>query len=346
MLGGRWAAQPDEAAGANKGICAMAVVFFSYSHKDEALRDQLESHLALLKNQGLIESWHDRRILAGSDVDNNIFDKLESADIILLLVSADFISSPYCYSREMARAMERHDANEARVIPVILRHCDWHTAPFGKLMAVPRDGKPVTAWTDIDEAFTDVTRQVRRAAEAADARAQVSTSSGTTGAMVQHPTAAIAGAQMRPRSGNLRLKKEYSEKDQDDFLRETFDFISRFFEGSIEAVDERNPDVTGTFDKIDSRRVAAVLYRNGTKIAECSVRLEGLGRRSNGIAFSHDSSATPGSYNEMLSVEVSDQSLYLSAMGMGWSSPGRDQHLSQEGAAEFLWDLFIRRAQQ
>ncbi len=323
----------------------MAVVFFSYSHKDEALRDQLESHLALLKNQGLIEAWYDRRILPGSEVDDSIFGKLESADIILLLVSSDFISSPYCYSREMTRAMERHDAGEARVIPVILRHCDWQTAPFGNLMAVPRDGKPVTSWTDMDEAFTDVTRQVRRAAVDADAKAQVPPTGINAGSSASQPLSATQETRMRPRSGNLRLKKEYTEKDRDEFLRETFDFICRFFEGSIEAIDERNPDVTGSFDRIDSRRVAAVLYRNGGAIAECSVRLEGFGGRSNGIAFSHDSSATPGSYNEMLSVEVGDQSMYMRAMGMGWSGRDRDQHLSQEGAAEFLWDMFIRNAQ-
>src|SRR6218665_3352349 len=138
----------------------MASVFFSYSHKDEGLRDQLETHLALLKNQGLIDAWYDRRIIAGDEVDDAIFSKLETADIILLLVSADFLSSPYCYSREMMRAMERHEAGEARVIPVILRHCVWTGAPFGKLMAAPRDGKPVTAWPDRDEALADVARQV------------------------------------------------------------------------------------------------------------------------------------------------------------------------------------------
>ena len=143
----------------------MAKVFFSYSHKDEALRDQLETHLALLKNQGLIESWHDRRIVAGSEVDQSISEAMESSDVILLLISADFLASPYCYSREMKRAMERHDAKEARVIPVILRDCDWHSAPFGKLVAAPRDGKPVTLWPDIDQAFADVAKQVRRAVE-------------------------------------------------------------------------------------------------------------------------------------------------------------------------------------
>ena len=90
--------------------------------------------------------------------------------------------------------------------------------------------------------------------------------------------------------------------------------------------------------------MAAILYRNGKKIAECSVRLEGLSR-SNGIAFSHDASASHGSFNEMLNVEASDQSLYLKAMGMGWSGGDREKQLSQEGAAEFLWDLFVRQAQ-
>jgi hypothetical protein len=323
----------------------MAVVFFSYSHKDEALRDQLESHLALLKNQGLIEAWYDRRIVAGSDVDNSILEKLETADIILLLVSSDFISSPYCYSREMTRAMERHDAGEAKVIPVILRHCEWQSAPFGKLMAVPRDGRPVTSWPDRDEAFADVAKQVRRAVEAVSAGASVARTSGVPLGTAARVKEAVAAAPAKPRSGNLRLKKEYTEKDRDDFLRSTFEFVCKFFEGSVEAIGERNPDVTGNFDRIDSRRMAAILYRSGKKIAECSVRLEGLGGRSSGIAFSHDASANHGSFNEMLSVEASDQSLYLKAMGMGWSGGNRDQHLSQEGAAEFLWDLFIRSAQ-
>lgn len=149
----------------------MAVVFMSYSHKDESLRDQLEAHLALLKNQELIEAWHDRRIQAGTDVDNAIFEKLEIADVILLLISSDFISSQYCFSREMSRAMQRHEEKEARVVPVILRPCDWKSAPFGKLMAVPKDGKPVTTWADRDEAFADIASQIRRIVEEGSAAA-------------------------------------------------------------------------------------------------------------------------------------------------------------------------------
>lgn len=319
----------------------MASVFFSYSHKDEGLRDQLETHLALLKNQGLIDAWYDRRIVAGSDVDDSIFEKLETADIILLLVSSDFLSSTYCYSREMQRAMERHDAEEARVIPVILRHCDWHGAPFGKLMAAPRDGKPVTSWPDRDEALADVAKQIRKAVEAASALGSASRPAAATLVTQRAPSSGLANS--LPRSSNLRLKKEYSEQDRDEFLISTFEYVCKFFDGSIQAVGERNPDVKGRFERIDSRRMAALLYRGGKKIAECSVRVDGFSR-GNGIAFSHDASVHRGSFNELLNVEADEQSLFLTTMGMSFSG-NRDKQLSPEGAAEFLWELFIKHAQ-
>ena len=96
-------------------------VFYSYSHKDEALRDELEKHLALLKRQGLITNWHDRRIGAGDEWRDQIDAHARSAQIILLLISADFLASDYCYDVEMKLALERHAAHEAVVIPIILR---------------------------------------------------------------------------------------------------------------------------------------------------------------------------------------------------------------------------------
>lgn len=141
-------------------------LFFSYSHKDEALRDELETHLALLKREGLLQSWHDRRIGAGTEWEGEIDKNLEEAEVIILLVSADFLASDYCYDKEMKRALERHDAGEARVIPVILRKTDWQSAPFAKLQALPKDARPITLWQDRDEAWTDVTLGIRRVVEA------------------------------------------------------------------------------------------------------------------------------------------------------------------------------------
>jgi hypothetical protein len=107
-------------------------LFFSYSHVDESLRDELDVHLTGLTRQGLIASFHDRRITAGSEFGKSIDAHIDTAEVILLLVSPNFIASDYCYDREMIRAMERHEKGEARVIPVILRPCDWHGLPFGK----------------------------------------------------------------------------------------------------------------------------------------------------------------------------------------------------------------------
>ena len=117
-------------------------LFYSYSHKDETLRNELETHLKLLQRQNLISTWHDRKITAGAEWAGQIDRNLEAAEIILLLVSADFIASDYCYDKEMKRALERHEAGSARVILVILRDVDWHSAPISKLQALPKEGGP------------------------------------------------------------------------------------------------------------------------------------------------------------------------------------------------------------
>ena len=140
-------------------------MFISYSHKDEALREELGAHLSLLKRDRVIDEWHDRRIVAGQEWGGAIDEHLNSAAVILLLVSADFLASDYCYDIEMKRALERHDARDACVIPVILRSVDWRGAPFAKLQALPKDGRPLTSWPNKDEAFTDVARGIRKALE-------------------------------------------------------------------------------------------------------------------------------------------------------------------------------------
>jgi hypothetical protein len=138
-------------------------IFYSYSHKDEEFLEKLITHLSLLKRKGVITGWHDRQISAGTEWKDRIDERLESAGVILLLVSADFLASDYCYDLEMARAMARHDEGTARVIPIILRNCEWSDAPFGKLQALPKNAKPVKSWADPDEAFTDIAKGIKKA---------------------------------------------------------------------------------------------------------------------------------------------------------------------------------------
>jgi formylglycine-generating enzyme required for sulfatase activity len=140
-------------------------LFFSYSHKDEELRDKLATHLSNLEWQGVISSWHDRKLVAGMEWDGEIKSQLDSAGIILLLISPDFIASKYCRDVEIPQAIQRHEGRTAYVVPVILRPFDWSDAPFAKLQAFPKDAKPVTTWANQDEAFVSVTQGIRTAAK-------------------------------------------------------------------------------------------------------------------------------------------------------------------------------------
>lgn len=140
-------------------------VFFSYAEADRALREKLETHLAILKRKGVIRGWHAGEIGAGDEWGKEVREQLEKAKMILLLVSADFLASDFCYEEQMRRAIQRHEGREAEVVPVILDACDWEPAPFGKLQALPRDKRPVTSWSNQSEAFADIARGIREKVE-------------------------------------------------------------------------------------------------------------------------------------------------------------------------------------
>jgi len=320
----------------------MLSVFISYSHEDETLRNQLEQQLSILKRQKVIDIWHDRRITAGEEIDHAISGNLEAADIILLLISPAFIASDYCYDREMQRAMERHEASQAVVIPVILRPCDWHGATFGKLLATPTDGKPVTQWPDRDTAFLEVTRAIRAAAEKLQRAGKPSVPPAPMPMEVKSLPERPASVALR--SSNLRIAQTFTERDKDAFRLETFDYIARFFEGSLGELQARNPGVEGAFRRIDANRFSAAIYRGGKSIARCTVFMGG-GHFGNGIAYTATETSDSNSFNENLNVESDDQILYLKAMGMSFRGKA-DEKLSQEGAAEYYWAMLIEPIQR
>lgn len=138
-------------------------VFISYSHHDRELREELEKHLSNLKRQNIITAWYDGDISPGTEWQAQISEHLTTDQIMLLLISADFMASDFCYSVEMTQAIARHDANQARVLPIILRPTDWQGAPFAKLKLLPTDGKAITKWPTHDEAFEDIVRGIRAA---------------------------------------------------------------------------------------------------------------------------------------------------------------------------------------
>jgi tetratricopeptide (TPR) repeat protein len=140
-------------------------VFYSYAHRDEKLRNALVEHLSTLRRQGYISEWYDRQIMAGTDWAQEIDAHLSSASLILLLISPSFIASDYCYGIEMKLALERHQAGQALVVPIILRPTDLKETPFAALQYLPSGGKAITTWQNRDEAFLDVARGIRTVIE-------------------------------------------------------------------------------------------------------------------------------------------------------------------------------------
>jgi TIR domain len=319
----------------------MAKLFFSYQHADEQLRNMLEKHLAALKHQGFIEAWHDRRIDIGTELEGEIDKYLNEADIILLLVSADFIASHYCYEIEMKRAIERHEANEARVIPVILRPCDWHDTPFGKLLAAPKDGKAITSWANMDEAFLDVVRSIKELVRKQPTGQLASIVSPSHIAPAQGAEGILVD---RPRSANLRTSKNFTVADRDQFLDDAFEFMAAFFENSLQELAARNGDLSQRFRKIDANSFTAVIYRNGDAMSRCKIRLGGM--LGKGISYSHNDQAGDNSFNENMSVANDDQHIYLKPMGMALNIGKGDDRLTPQGAAEYYWSMLIAPLQR
>ena len=141
-----------------------AKIFISYAHRDESFKDDLQIGLASLKNNGHIAAWDDHAIMAGEEWNHQIKDALYEADIIILLVSPNFLASRYVREQEIKIAMERHTnpSDPAVVVPVIIRPCDWKDNAFSRLQALPKNSKPITSWSNHDEAMLDVVSGIKK----------------------------------------------------------------------------------------------------------------------------------------------------------------------------------------
>ncbi|MFN0304826.1 MAG: toll/interleukin-1 receptor domain-containing protein [Burkholderiales bacterium] len=317
----------------------MVEVFFSYSHRDESYRDELEVHLSMLNKEGVVSFWHDRRIGAGEEFDKEIDSSLERADIVLLLISPYFLASDYCYEIEMKRALARHEEGSCRVIPVIIHPCEWQRAPFGKLRATPVDGKPISKFPNQHDAFLAVTKDIRAAAK--ELKRAIPTAAPFSDASTRLPP---RPSQRQPRSSNLRIKKEFSDRDRASFALEAFEYISNYFENSLKELSQR-ADVDYDFRRIDANRFTSQIFKSGTLSSSCTITL-GDHYGSQGsfsqifFCFGLQSYSKGLSYNESLSVMDDGHTLGLEPLGLQGGSH-RKEILSLEGGAESYWSLLI-----
>ena len=305
-------------------------LFISYSHADAALLQTLKTHLKPLERAGVVAPWFDGYLLPGDDIDVRVRSALEKAELIALLVSPDFLASDYCYEIEMETAVARHERGEARVIPIIARECQWQSAPFGRLVAVPTDGKPImsTQWPDKDAAWTIVAKGIEAAAKsnAAPASSASSATPSRTAPQSSKPMPVVS-------------PKKATDKDRDEFKQSAFDHIARRFEDSLAAL---SGDLSGSLRRIDANRFTATIYRSGSKVAGCTVWIGGGHWGANAICYSGNDSGETSSMNESLVVEDQDGDLGLKPQFAGVR--GRSEGmLDADGAAEHLWAEFVDR---
>lgn len=141
------------------------IAFLSYAAEDSGHRADLERHLAPMKRQLRLDTWQFGQIVAGTNWDEAIRRQLECADLVILLITARFLASRYCYDVELRRALERHNLHEALVVPVIVEDCDWRFEDFARLQVLPSKAKPVCRWKPRSTAWTDVVAGLRQAIE-------------------------------------------------------------------------------------------------------------------------------------------------------------------------------------
>lgn len=305
--------------------------FISYSHHDKAALDRLHVHLKNLTRGGHIETWYDRDILAGSDLNAEIARELEAADLFLLLVSPDFIASDYCVEREMKRALERHAAGAARVVPIIVEECDWKAmGELRQLKAVPTDGQAISEWANANTAYLNVVQELRRIIEADGSPATVATAT-------PEPVA------VRPATTRYRAKRQFDQIDKSDFRDAAFVIIKDYFRRATMEIDSIE-GLRGRFVDRGATSFGATIvnggHRNGT--AHITVHCRNSHVAMGDIYYSFSENAGDNTANGGFNVSADDYEQFLvRTMNIFGKS---DERLAPERAAEVLWNEFIGNA--
>lgn len=251
----------------------MAKIFISYSHNDEEYLNRLKSHFSTMRRNGQIEIWYDRAINAGDEFESEIFRNLQNADIILLLTSANFLDSDYCYTKELKIALERHSKGDVVVIPVILTDCDWKNSPFGRLQATPKDGMPISNFEKPDKGYLQVVEAVKMVL-GRTSRIQSDVAFGA-----EPPDNAESRSVHRqsqeyskvPVASNLLIARELTDRDRDEKCSEGIRYLFKFFENSLEQLSDRYTEIETVFQKRRQDGFECTIYRNGQQACHCGI---------------------------------------------------------------------------
>lgn len=306
----------------------MTTGFISYTHADTELKDQFVRHLAPLRREGLIDVWQDAMLRPGEHLDPTVQAALAASDLVLLLVSSDFIHSEYCYEQEMMRAFARQRAGTARVVAVILRPCQWKGVPVGEgqtlshFVALPKDGLPVTSWLDRDAAFDNAAGAIRDMLRnpAAGGRAERPSAPQAEGAAAFSPPMTPS----RTTGGLLQLRTKPTDLDRDRFIRSGFSATAALFEARLAELKSSDPRIETDFERIDSRSFAASVYLEGKRVGQVGI-WHGGDFFQDALCLSYDGAAsTRNSMNEWLSLTETKTGLAFTAANARSTSSTRN----------------------
>ncbi|MDB5152638.1 MAG: hypothetical protein JWR54_1389 [Mucilaginibacter sp.] len=307
----------------------MAKAFISYSHADEKIKDKLHIHLATLRREGKIEAWLDQEILVGANLDQTISSALSSSELFIAIVSPDYLNSNYCYDKEFQKALELQTTGKITIVPIIAEHCDWLNSPFRDMKALPKDGKPISDWTNDNAAYLNIISELRRLLD---------------GTKIQIKKAPIGGSENLP-SQNYKVKRDFTQVDIVNFRRESFNAIKKYF---VESIDEIN-----TVDDIQSMLLSedkdsfSCLISNRAKINSNGyitifMPSESIfGRADISYTLAERRQQNSVQLDNIFTIENDQYQLYWSAKNIYGSSEKKSWTVKE--IAEKLWTAFIEQ---
>lgn len=306
--------------------------FISYSHADEKHLERVHKHLAILKREGTLKAWTDSNMQAGDQIDPEIMRELNNSDVFIALISPDYLASTYCYDKEFFSAIELNKADRLRIVPIILERCDWQSTPIANFLALPKDGKPVSEWTNLNIAYADITSGIRKLIEAD------MTKDRKQAGHQEFENAVPAPAQRRP-----RIVRDFDSIDKEEFARKSFLEIHEYFKNSCgELNDAGEQNIRTSFRSIDDSCFTCTIVNRGIVGGQEShitvyqpVEKHFLGD----INFTYERGVRSHS-NGGFNVETDKFSIFLKST---WGARN-DRRMTAREAAEELWNELAERA--
>lgn len=276
--------------------------FISYSHADEKALDRLHKHLAMLRRDGTLNAWTDHAIKPGDRFTDEILSSLNRSALFIALVSPDYLASSYCYDKEFQHALQLADAGKIRIVPIILEPCDWLSSPLKDFMALPKDGQPISGWTNQNNAYLDVITRLRQLLKASAAEER----------RPSEEIGAVAAPSRRP-----RIKQDFDSIQKAEFTDKAYAVIKDYFRGSCAELNGVDDNLRAKFEEMDPTAFTCTVVnraRRHSGDADITVR-NSKGRRSFGDInyvfqrYFREENTSNGS----VSVEADEYSLYLSS---------------------------------